>query len=219
MTALTFPDERLGKDCATWGNEIFRNKDMDSQKPRKDQPADMTRFSDQFKKFSQGLHARVYWAPVTISLRVCWFFQKFVPMQEQEILSHWRNILGVSIIHRNFLLYLLIDGNLPVHFPSDWGPYDLTRIKLGVHTSQDELPTILICWLAGEKRRSAWVSTTHMIRQPFPPLSASLSLSDTKEPKTRGLVLWPALQTPPGSRHKGEEPLQRNTQSFRGMEI
>lgn len=182
MTALTFPDESLGKDCATKDNEASRNKDMDSQRPRKDHPADMTRFSDQFKKFSLGLDARVYWAPVTISLRVCWFFQKFVPMQEQEILSHWRNILGVSIIHRNFLLYLLIDGNLPVHFLSDWGPYDLTRIKLGVHTSQDELPTILIGWLAGKKGRRAWVPTIHLLRQPLPPLSASLSLSDTEEP-------------------------------------
>lgn len=60
MIAVTFTDEGLGKDCATWDNEAPRNKDMDSQKPRNDQPADMTSFSDQVRKFSQELDARVY---------------------------------------------------------------------------------------------------------------------------------------------------------------
>lgn len=131
-----------------------------------------------------------------MSMRICWFFMKFVPMQEQEILSHWRNTLGVSTIHRNFPLYLLIDGNLPVHFPSDWSPDDLTRIKLCVHTSQDELSTILIGWLAGEKRRRAQVlPITHIVSG-----SSSLRFNypsvfqTQRNHSTRGIILWPALR-------------------------
>lgn len=60
MTAITFPDEGSGKDYANWDNEASRNKDVDSQRPRNDQPADMTRLSDQVKKFSQELDAKVY---------------------------------------------------------------------------------------------------------------------------------------------------------------
>lgn len=60
MTAITFPDEGSGKDYANWDNEASRNKDVDSQRPRNDQPADMARLSDQVKKFSRELDAKVY---------------------------------------------------------------------------------------------------------------------------------------------------------------
>ena len=70
-------------------------------------------------------------------------------------MSHWRNTPRGCIIQRNRPLYLLLDGNLPVQFLGDRGPDDLTRIKLGVHTAQDELSTILIGWLAGEKVTTA----------------------------------------------------------------
>lgn len=46
------------------------------------------------------------------------------------------------------LLYLLLNGNLPVQFLGDRGPDDLTRIKLVVHTAQDELSAVLTGWLA-----------------------------------------------------------------------
>lgn len=59
--------------------------------------------------------------------------------------------LGVSVIYRKGPLYLLLNGNLPVHFLGDRRPDDLTGIQLGVHTSQDELSTILMGWLAGKK--------------------------------------------------------------------
>lgn len=59
--------------------------------------------------------------------------------------KHLREIL----IFSNYILYLLLNGNLPVEFPGHRGPDNLTRIKSGVHSSQDELSSILIGWLTG----------------------------------------------------------------------
>lgn len=128
-----------------------------------------------------------------LSLRVWWFFKKFMLWQEQEILSHWRNTLGVSVIHKKGPLYLLLNGNLPVHFLGDRGPDDLTGIKLGVHTSQDELPTVLMGWLAGKKWKWAWASITQMSEAFLSCLSFSHLPSDTEVPQNVGVLFFEML--------------------------
>lgn len=63
----------------------------------------------------------------------------------ETVEKHLREIL----IFSNYILYLLLNGNLPVEFPGHRGPDNLTRIKSGVHSSQDEFSSILIGWLTG----------------------------------------------------------------------
>lgn len=160
--------------------------------PRNDQPASMLRLSTQFKK-SSARHQCLLSSRTTSAWGWWLYLRNLCDVEEQEMLLSWGNTLWVSTIHRRCPLYLLLDGNLPVQFPGDRGSDDLTRIKLGVHTSKDELSTILVGWLARERCRRTWVSTHSQWGRSFASLLPAL-------PQTQGChrwgdaVLWAALR-------------------------